>query len=438
MNPRTPPTHLSLKARILLALLRRRCLSARGLARYARDNTDYYAETLRDWDGARFEDLPLFTKAQARAISPYDLLSRRLAKKVFLYAETTGSSGSPTPAFFTRGEFHAATLLSYITPYHAMLNGVIKRNRTCVNGLAFGFTVAGMSFGDLLANLGGLVANTGSRSTLATPERIARAIARLRPSVIAATPGDFLAWMRIVREDHPQDYDSVVRNLQVLMSTAELCAASRVARIEEEFDIVHVEIYACVEGFFALPCPCGEKHILPAYHAELFDENLQPLGREGTGRFAFSNLLKRSTPLVRYLLDDWVTISASVCRYGFTTSIVPHGRYELTLPVDGGRIGTRHVEEVLFRHGLFGAYEVTVEADLCRATLEWYAGERCVGEPDVDALGADLRKLLSMPVDVRLVDFGTLVDPRAVRPGKPLLRVIDRRPVADQRAPVHM
>jgi len=433
MNPRTPPTHLSLKARVLLALLRRRCLSPLGLARYARENTDYYARTLRDWDGARFEDLPLLTKEQARSISPYDLLSRRLAKKVFIYAETTGSTGSPTPSFFTRGEFHAATLLGHITPYHAMLKEAMKHNRTCVNGLAFGFTVAGMSFGDLLANLGGLVANTGSRSTLATPARIARAIARLRPSIIAATPGDFLAWMRIVREDHKDDYARVVESLQVLMSTAELCAASRVERIEEEFDIVHADIYACVEGFFALPCPCGEKHVLPAYHVELFDENRRPLGREGTGRFAFSNLLKRSTPMVRYLLDDWVTISPSECRYGFKTSILPHGRYELTLPVEGGRIGTRHIEDVLFRHGLFGAYEVSVESDRCRATLERYTGK-----PDVEALGTELQKLLGMPAEVRIVEYGTLVDYREVRAGKPLLRVVDRRPVSEQIAPVHM
>ena len=66
----------------------------------------------------------------------------------------------------------------------------------------------------------------------------------------------------------PGDYDAVVDSLKVLLSTAELCAASRVQRIEEEFGITHIDVYACVEGFFSLPCPCGEKHVLPAYHAE--------------------------------------------------------------------------------------------------------------------------------------------------------------------------
>ena len=433
MKPFVPPRRLSLKARLLLSLLRRSCLTPVGMARYARSNTVHYGSVLKDWDGRTFADLPLFTKMEARRLSPYDLLARPLARKVFLYAETTGSAGSPTPAFFTRREFHAATLLTHITPYYAKLKEVLAENRACFNGLAFGFTVAGMSFGDLLANIGGLVANAGSRSTLATPERAARCIARLRPSVIAATPSDFLAWMRIVRENHAADYAAVVDNLQVLMSTAELCAASRVEQIAREFDIQHIDIYACVEGFFAMPCPCGEKHILSAYHTELLDPEGTPIGRVGTGRFAFTNLLKRSTPMVRYLLDDWVSIRRSSCSYGFETSILPHGRYELTVPLRGRRIGAGHVEDELFRHGLFGEYEVSLQSDRCRVRLERYAGE-----PDVDAIRAGMRELLGVETDVEIVPYGSLVDYRAVRMSKPILRFVDRRPISQQRTPVHL
>jgi len=433
MQPYTPPRRLSLKARVLLGLLKKSCLSPAGMARYARSNTVHYAASLAGWDGRTFEELPLFTKAEARRMSPFDLLARPLARKVFLYAETTGSAGSPTPAFFTRREFHAATLLTYITPYYPMLKQVLAKNRACFNGLAFGFTVAGMSFGDLLANIGGLVANAGSRSTLATPERAARCIARLKPSVIAATPSDFLAWMRIVREDHATEYDAVVENLEVLLSTAELCAASRVERIAAEFGIEHVDIYACVEGFFAVPCLCGEKHVLPAYHTELVDERGRPMGREGTGRFAFTNLLKRSTPMVRYLLDDWVTIKRSTCRFGFRQSILPHGRYELTARIGGRRIGVRQVEEELFRHGLFGEYEVSLGPDRCSVRLETYAGR-----PDRDAIAKGLGALLQLPVDLESLPYGALVDYRAVRLSKPILRLADRRPVSEQVIPAHL
>jgi len=429
----SPRTTLSPRARLLLALLRHRAASPVGMARYARRHTRHYAEAYREWDGRTFAALPLLTKETARRLSPYDLLARPLARKVFLYGETTGSSGSPTPSFFTRREFHAATLLAYITPHHATLKHVLAENRTCVNGLTFGFTVAGPSFGDLLANLGGLVAHPGSRSTLATPERTAACLARLRPSVIAATPADFLAWMRIVREDHPADYGAVVSSLRLLLSTAELCAASRIRRIEEEFDIVHIDAYACVEGFFSLPCPCGEKHVLEAYHAELVDEEGRDRGGEGTGRFVFTNLLKRSTPMVRYLLDDWVTLQPSTCPYGFRRSVVPHGRYELTVVVPSGRIGVRHVEEELFRHGLFGDYQVEVLPDRVRATLEAYAGET----PRAP-LEAALARLFGVPAQVSLVPYGQLSDYRSVRMRKSILRLVDRRPASQQRVPAHL
>ncbi len=424
---------LSLRSRVLLRLLKLRRLSPVAMATHARRHTAHYARAYADWDGKTFEQLPLLTKKTARELSPYDLLARPLKDKVFLYGETTGSSGSPTPSFFTRKEFHAATLLAYITPHFDILKDVLVDNRTCVNGLAFGFTVAGPSFGDMLANLGGLVANVGSRSTLATPPRIARCIARLKPSVIAATPGDFLAWMRILSEEYPADYDAVVSELKVLLSTAELCADARQRRIEEHFSIRHIDIYACVEGFFSLPCPCGECHVLDAYYPEVFDEGGRLLGREGTGRFVFTNLLKRSTPMVRYLLDDWVTVRASDCPYGFSTTIEPHGRFELTAQLEGKRYGIRHFEEEIFRHGLFGDYRVEIYPEKIRLALETYAGE-----PDKDALEKGLREQFGKDVELDLVAYGELTDYRAVRESKPILRLADHRPVSEQTIPAHL
>lgn len=424
---------LSLRSRVLLRLLKLRRLSPVAMARYARRHTAHYARAYAEWDGRTFEQLPLLTKQTARGLSPYDLLSRPLKDKVFLYGETTGSSGSPTPSFFTRREFRAATVLAYITPHFDILKDVLVDNRTCVNGLAFGFTVAGPSFGDMLGNLGGLVANVGSRSTLATPPRIARCIARLKPSVIAATPGDFLAWMRILSEDYPADYDAVVSKLKVLLSTAELCATARQHRIEEHFSLRHIDIYACVEGFFSLPCPCGECHVLDAYYPEVLDESGRPLGREGTGRFVFTNLLKRSTPMVRYLLDDWVTVRASNCPYGFATTVEPHGRFELTARLGGRRYGIRHFEEEIFRHGLFGDYRVEILSGQIRFTLETYAGE-----PDRDALVNGLRTQFGKDVELNLVDYGALTDYRAVRDHKPILRLADHRPASEQTIPAHL
>ena len=315
------------------------------------------------------------------------------------------------------------------------MRAAIDENRTCVNGLAFGFTIAGMSFADVLVNLGGLVANVGSRSTLATPERIARALARLKPSVVAATPTDFLCWMRILREDHPAAYPEVVARLRMLVSTAELCADARARAIEREFGIRHVDTYACVEGFFTLACPCGEKHVLDAYHVELFDDDLKPLGRTGRGRLAFTNLVKKSTPLVRYLLDDDATVFDSTCPFGFRTSVIPHGRHELAARVGDRKINVREVEEAIFCAGLFGDYAVDLYDDRVEAQVEAYAAGT---EGAAPAVAAALERAVGLPARVTIVPFATIVPYREPRRSKSILRLRDRRAVSSQRVPEYV
>jgi phenylacetate-CoA ligase len=422
---------MTLRGRLLRALLARKAFTPARMAAFAKRHTTFYAEFYRDFDPGDFGSLPLLRKHLVKERDPYDLLSRPFRDKVVYYGETTGSTGSPTPSFFTAGEFRGATLLTVISPYGALLGEVLRENRTVVNGLAFGFTVAGMSFGDLLKNAGALVANTGCRSTLATPPRIARGIARLRPSIVAATPIDFLSWMRILRDDFPAAEAEARGKLRVLLMTAELCSEERVQRLSEHFGITAIDVYACVEGFFSLPCPCGEKHVLPAYHAELFDGDLKPVGTEGTGRFAFTNLLKKSTPMVRYLLDDLVTISPSKCPFGFRKSIVPHGRYELTVRIRGESVNVRHFENAIFRHGLFGDFRAVIHEDGLSVTLEDYAAPAGAA----DAVARALTSRFGMPADVTLVPFGTITDYREPRKSKPILKVEDRRPGSTQDAP---
>ncbi len=427
-----PRDRVTFKGRLLLRLLRHKALSPEAMARYAVRHTRFYRRFYEGKDVADFTSLPLLKKSVVRDVSPYEFLSDELAKQVVWYGETTGSSGSPTPSFLTRREFHGATLLSKLSPRYPSMRAVLAENRTCVNGLAFGFTIAGMSFGDVLANLGGLVANVGSRSTLATPARIARAIARLRPSVIAATPTDFLCWMRILREDHPAEVPGVLSSLRLLLSTAELCADARARAIERDFDIVHVDTYACVEGFFTLSCACGEKHVLDAYHVELFDDDLRPLGPFGRGRLAYTGLLKKSTPLVRYLLDDDATVFPSSCRFGFQKSVIPHGRAELVARVGDRRINVREVEEAIFSAGLFGDYGADLHDDRVEVTVEAYGrGTEALG----DEVARRVEDAVGLPARVRVVPFGTLVEYREPRRSKSILRLRDRRGVSSQRVP---
>jgi phenylacetate-CoA ligase len=400
------------------------------MARYAYEQTEFYDCHYGHYPD-EFESLPLVRKKDIGLVDPYQVLSREMSDQVYLYAETTGSSGFPTPVFYTPREYFNARVVTKTSPYLGMFQKALGENRAVVNGLTFGFTIAGFTFGDIMQDQGGVVANLGTRSTIALPERTTRAIKRLRPSIITATPIDFLCWMRILEEDYPQEAAAVRGQIRGLVSTAELCAVSRCRAIEKEFGIYHIDVYACVEGFFCVPCPCGEKHVLPIYHTELFDEHGKYLGLYGEGRIAFTNLVKKSSPLVRYLLDDYVTITKSRCPFGFQKSVEPHGRYELTVCINQKRYGVRHFEEAIFAHGLFGDYRVVLEdPDKFTVTLEEYGSH----DP-LPTIEETLSQKFSQKVNVVCVPFGTITKYREIRHSKPILKIEDRRAVSTQHIP---
>jgi phenylacetate-CoA ligase len=423
--------------RLGVGLIRALSTTKEEMARYAMKNTRVYRrlyEPFRKHTFA-FADLPILTKAIVGQSHPFDMLSQKLASRVFKYGETTGSTGSPTPSFFTTKEFKGSLVLSRITPFSPIIRRALADNRRAVCGLACGFTIAGASFQQILDNYGFLTINVDARTTIAPPERVARLLARFQPSVVVAAETDFLAWMRVLREDYPRNYDRVVGSLKVLLSTAELCSEARSRQISKEFDIIHVDNYACVEGFFSLACPCGEKHVLPAYHTEVLSDDLSRSAEFGTGRFAFTNLIRRSTPFVRYLLDDLVTIHPSGCPYGFKKSVIPHGRYELTVVLKERRYGTRDFEDELFRDHLFGEYQVEVQSDGLEVTAEAYDESLHVVPEEI---GTRLEQRFGVPAVVRIVPYGELRDYRRIRTSKPLLRLTDRRACATQEVPRYL
>lgn len=414
------------KFRALKLLLSLKKLSPKQMAKYAKNNTEFYKNYYKLHNTEDFMSLPIMSKYDLHGVSPYSLLSKKYLKKAFWYAETSGSSGSPTPSFLTKKDFDSLITASKITPYASIFKEVLKKNRTVVNGLTFGYTIAGFSFGMLMQKHGGLVAQLGTRSTIALPERTAGVISKLKPSIICGTPLDFLSWMESIRITTPGEYEKVKESLKCLISTAEPCAKSRGKQLEKYFGIRHINTYASVDGFVSIPCPCGEMHLVDGInYVELFDEKYSYIGTEGKGRLCFTSQIKKTTPLVRYMLDDLVTIKKSNCSYGFTKSILPHGRYELSMDINNQLMGTLDFEEIIFKHGLFMDYHLEINDDIAFLDLEEYP--IAAQDYDISSLKYELEEVLGMSCDIELQPLGVRTDIKKVREAKSILRVTDRR-----------
>jgi phenylacetate-coenzyme A ligase PaaK-like adenylate-forming protein len=190
--------------------------------------------------------------------------------------------------------------------------------------------------------------------------------------------------------------------------------------------------------------------------------DLSDIREEGRGRLIFTNLARKSSPFVRYLLDDDVTIerfngdqSKGKCREEYAFSIVPHGRSELGVYTSKGLFGIGHFEEELFRSGLFADYTITVNDadDMDVAGINGFDQEhilvRAETYHDGDAVG-DLQIKMVRQIEknfevkfglktrCELMPMGTLFDYRAVRESKPLWRLRDERATHTQRYPVHV
>lgn len=414
--------------------IKRHGLTPEEMATYAYHNTELYNRKYKNVDISNFEELPLLSKYDLVDVSPYDLLSKEFKDKVILYGETSGSSGAATPSFFTQKEFEGLIYLSTLSPLIGIINEKIKDNRVAVNGLTFGYTIAGFSFGAMLQKQGILVAQLGSRSSIAVPERTAKAIVKLMPSIICSTPLDFMCWMEIIRLDHKEHYENIRKELKFLLSTAEPCAISRQKQIEKYFNIKHINVYASVDGFLSLPCTCGEMHTIPGvHHIELYDENLNYIGQEGTGRLCFTQLIKKSTPMVKYLLDDYVTIYPSTCDKGFKRSIRPHGRYELTVNINNKLVGNLDFEEIIYRHGLFFDYRVEIGEEEIFIVVEEYAEEK--QNYTIIELEEEVMSEFKMKCSVNVCAQGELTKFREVRMSKSVIKVIDKRANATQILP---
>lgn len=415
--------------------VKRHSLTPEEMALYAYRNTELYNKKYKNADLSNFRELPLLSKYDLIDVSPYDLLSKEYKDKVVLYGETSGSSGASTPSFFTKIEFEGLIYLSTLSPMMYTIKEKIKDNRVAVNGLTFGYTIAGFSFGTMLQKQGILVAQLGSRSSIAVPERTAKTIVKLTPSIICSTPLDFMCWMEIIRLDHKNQYENIRKNLKFLLSTAEPCAVSRQKQIENFFNITHINVYASVDGFLSLPCTCGELHIIDGvHHVELYDENLNYIGQEGTGRLCFTQLLKKSTPMVKYLLDDYVTIYPSNCDKGFKRSIRPHGRYELTVRINNKLVGNLDFEELIYRHGLFLDYRVEILEDEILIAVEEYADEK--RNYTIKELEAEVMREFGIKCTVKVCAQGDLTKFREVRMSKSIIKVIDKRTQSTQVLPV--
>ncbi len=149
-------------------------------------------------------------------------------------------------------------------------------------------------------------------------EEICAQLESLEPNVISAPT----SMLRLLADQVEQGKLSV--NLKEIVSYAEILYPEDKNYLSQVFNCPVFEIYKATEGAIALSCRLGNLHINEDLIAvELFDENGTPTqAGKPSHRMLVTDLHKTSQPILRYELDDVLTISPEPCLCGSSFRVI--------------------------------------------------------------------------------------------------------------------
>jgi putative adenylate-forming enzyme len=155
-------------------------------------------------------------------------------------------------------------------------------------------------------------------SQLNTREAICRQVEQIDPNVLAAPP----SMLRILAREVEQDRLSIAP-LQ-LVSYAEVLTPDDRAYLQQVFGCPIYEIYKATEGAIAISCRQGSLHVNEDLVAlQLLDEDGRPTPPGQPSRHTIvTDLHKTSQPIIRYELNDVITISPRTCACGSAFRVI--------------------------------------------------------------------------------------------------------------------
>jgi putative adenylate-forming enzyme len=149
-------------------------------------------------------------------------------------------------------------------------------------------------------------------SQLDTIENINRQLERINPNIISSPP----SMLKIIADEYKNGNLSI--NPGRLISYAEVLYPDVKKYLEQVFKCPVHQIYKCTEGPIAISCKFGSLHINEDLVAlQALDDNGAPVSPgQPCKKLIITDLHKKALPVIRYELNDIITISREKCRCG--------------------------------------------------------------------------------------------------------------------------
>lgn len=289
----------------------------KSIVKFAYNNSEFYKEHYSGFDTGDFFSLPLvnkkimmnnltgfntlgFTKEEImdfclRTEDTRDFSKRYKGVNIGMSSGTSGNKGVELVTRREENYMRAALLSRFDFPKKEKINlAFILR----VSSPAFNFNL----FGHKMMYI----------SQLKPLEEIVGELQNINPNVLSA-PASML---KVIAQEIEKGKLSI--NPKRVISYAEVLYPDVKIYLEKIFKSTIHQIYKCTEGPIAISCKYGNLHINEdLVFIELYDENNNqaPPGKS-CYKMIVTDLHKRSQPIIRYELNDVITIDKKSCKCG--------------------------------------------------------------------------------------------------------------------------
>lgn len=389
------------------------------LARAAR--SPFYAE--RFAGGATptsvedFVAIPITTKRDLSQSYPFGMLAVPQSG-LATYFESSGTSGTPTPAYYTQRDWRDLVERCARKPTAVVPSDILLVRSPYALGMA-------AEQAQQLARLyGATVVPADWASSIVPYARVVRVLHDLGVTLTWSNPTDCLLRAAAAQRaglDPRRDFPM----LRALFVAGEPLSAARRRRIGEIWGVPVVDDYGCSElGCLAGRCPADAFHLwADRVKPEIYDEASGTLKSSGIGELVLTALYLEAMPLLRYNLLDRVELSYEDCDCGWKLPTVRLlGRTGQGYPVgDAARITQVELEELVFSlPAELGVmfWRARAEPDRLHIQIELAdSGAEAAGA----ALHAAVHSEFGVPCDVEVLAPGGLVpDDVLTNPRQPL------------------
>jgi phenylacetate-CoA ligase len=307
----------------------------------------FYQSMMRDraWPKSRADlaNVPLTTKQDLRDNYPFGMLAINRTE-VATYHESSGTSGEPTPSFYTAEDW-----LDLAERYARKWTEIRPSDMFLVR-TPYALGISG-HLGHAAARLrGATVVPADMQSRLTPVAQVVRVMRDLEVSITWSLPTETLLWAAAARAAGyrpSMDFPA----LRAMFVGGEPLSSARRRRIAEIWNVPVVQEYGSTEtGTIAGACQYGTLHLWADRAIfEVYNPVTGTTAPSGSGQLVVTPLYRKAMPLLRYNLEDDVEIDDADCVCGWQLPAVRiHGRTGFGYPVGQVTVSQPLLEELVF------------------------------------------------------------------------------------------